>query len=100
MSKVINDYPEHKVCMMTGKRQIECDHCQEIDMEEEFPEVPDYELTAVFKAQFPSDCLINPNHRIRRNDKVGFVQLADNPTIPIKGVVCKWCIKDLPRARK
>lgn len=69
-------------------------------MEEEFPTVPDYEVTQVFKATFPSDCLISPNHKIRRNERVGFVQLADNPMIPVKGVVCKWCIKDLPRARR
>jgi len=98
--KIINDYSEDKFCLMTGKKQINCEHCQEIDMDEEFPPVPDYEVTSTFKAVFASDCLINPNHRIRRNDRIGFVQYAENPMVPVKGVVCKWCVKDLPRARK
>lgn len=100
MNNLINDYADGKVCLMTGEPQRTCAHCQEIDMEEEFPEVPDYEVTRVFKSMFASDCLVNPNHRIRRGDRVGFVQYADNPLRPVKGVVCKWCVKDLPRARK
>lgn len=98
--KIINDYQEGKICLYSGLKQIDCEHCQEIDLEEEFPEVPDYEVLVVFKSAFASDCLVNPNHRIRRGDRIGFVQLADNPMIPVKGVVCKWCVKDLPRARK
>lgn len=65
-------------------------------------EEPDYEYEIVgriFEAQYPGRCAIDPDHKVKRGDKVARAQRADNPLIPVPGVACKWCVKDYPRGR-
>lgn len=57
----------------------------------------DYEVTAVFEAQFPGHCAVNWDHRIKPGERVGRLQHSDNPMVPVRGVACKNCIRDLPR---
>jgi hypothetical protein len=60
----------------------------------------EYELIGRwFNAGFPSHCAIDWEHVIRRNDKVSRVQRADNPMLPVSGVVCTSCMKMLPKAK-
>lgn len=63
---------------------------------------PDFEYEIIgrtFEAQFPSHCAIDYDHKIKRGDRVGRVQRADNPMIPVPGVACKNCVKMYPRGR-
>ena len=59
-----------------------------------------FEILAIFDAQFPGKCIINRDHRIRYGESVARVQRADNPFLPVTGVVCYRCLKMIPRASK
>lgn len=59
----------------------------------------EYETIARFDAAYPGRCILNEDHKIRRGDKVSRVQMADNPMIPVSGVVCSVCTRTLPRAK-
>ncbi len=63
--------------------------------------IPDheYEIVAVFPTQFSGYCTLVDMHKIRKGDRVGKVRRADNPTIVLPGVACKYCILDYPRAK-
>ena len=89
-----------KECLYSGLPMATCSHCRGDDDLANSDDEEDYEITATFDAKFNSVCLINEDHRIRRGDKVAFVQHADNPMIPVRGVVCASCVKILPRARR
>lgn len=52
-----------------------------------------------FESQFSGRCAVDWNHRVKRGDIVAKVQRADNPFLPVAGVACGACTKDLPRAR-
>lgn len=59
----------------------------------------EYEILGkVFLSQFPGVCRVDPDHKIRRGDKVARVQYADNPMIPVTGVACSQCLILLPKA--
>lgn len=62
-------------------------------------ELPNFEVTNTFLSQFSGRCTINEDHLVRKGDKVGKVRKADNPMIPIRGVCCKACVFDFPRAK-
>lgn len=83
-------------CDFSGLPQRFCDHCTG----DEEPEEKDFEITAVFDAKFSGRCSIDDDHIIRRGDRVGFIQHADNPMLPIRGVACKACVISYPSAKK
>lgn len=64
--------------------------------------IPDheYEVSSTFLSQFSGICNLYEGHRIRKGDRIGKLQRADNPMIQLPGVACKWCITDYPRAKK
>lgn len=51
-----------------------------------------------FPSQYHGVCTLDPDHRIRRGDKVARVQRSDNPMLPISGVACNMCVRILPHA--
>ena len=60
----------------------------------------EYEIVGrLFESQFPGRCAVDWNHRVRKGDVVAHVQRADNPFLPVTGVACGACTKDLPRAK-
>jgi hypothetical protein len=60
----------------------------------------EYELIGRwFNAAFSGHCALDWEHIIRRNDKVSRVQRADNPMLPVVGVVCPACRILLPHAK-
>jgi hypothetical protein len=90
-----------KICLFTDLPMSRCPHCRgDDDLVYIVDETPDYEVVARFETQFKGTCIINHDHAFRRGDIVAKVQLADNPMIPVSGVVCKNCLKTLPRAKK
>lgn len=58
----------------------------------------DFEIVAVFEAQFHGFCAVDRAHVVKRGDRVSKVQHADNPMVPVAGVACKACTWALPRA--
>lgn len=58
----------------------------------------DFEVVAVFDAQFHGFCAVDRGHVVKRGDRVSKVQHADNPMVPVAGVACKACTWALPRA--
>lgn len=59
----------------------------------------EYEIVAMFRSQFSGWCTLVDVHKIRKNDLVGKLQRADNPTVSVPGVACPICCLDIPRAR-
>jgi hypothetical protein len=60
----------------------------------------EYELIGpVFRSSYPGWCTLDSNHRIRRDDRVSRVQRADNPMLPVTGVACSQCVRDLGHAK-
>lgn len=58
----------------------------------------DYKIKGdVFQSKFDSRCCIDSRHRIRRRDKIAFVELKDNPHITIEGPACSSCIEIMDR---
>lgn len=71
------------------------------DLEEEFEDSNEqYEMIAVFEAQFPGHCTLNWDHKIKVRDRVARVQHADNPMLPVPGVACTKCMRDLEFAKR
>lgn len=89
----------NETCDYSLLHRYECAHCMNVDDSDITPD-HDYEVTAIFAAQFASTCTLNESHRIRKGDRVGKLQYADNPYISIPGVACKYCTTDYPRAKK
>ena len=59
---------------------------------------PQYEITQTFYAKHPGRCLMDSGHRIKPDTLVGKVRRADNPFLVVSGVVCKNCMREIPRA--
>jgi hypothetical protein len=57
-----------------------------------------YSVTAVFPSQYKGFCKIDYAHRIKLGDMVGKLEKTDNPMLPVSGVACEKCVRDLPRA--
>jgi hypothetical protein len=57
-----------------------------------------YVVTAVFPSQYKGYCKINLSHRIKLGQMVGKLAHADNPFLPVSGVACEKCLRDLARA--
>lgn len=53
-----------------------------------------------FAGRFNGICAVDSEHRTRRGDMVSRVQRADNPMLPVTGVACKSCTKELPKAHR
>ncbi len=70
------------------------------DLDEEFDQPDEYEITALFEAQYPGHCAINWDHKIKPRDRVARIQHADNPMLPVRGLACKNCVHDLPFAAR
>lgn len=69
------------------------------DLDDEFEAEDEFEITAIFEAQFPGNCAINWDHRIKVRDKVARIQHADNPALPVRGLACTKCMRDLEFAK-
>lgn len=96
---VVNDLPMDKECLFSGLPMGTCAHCrgdEDLTINENDR---DYEVTAIFDSQYHGRCTINSDHRIRPKDRIGYVQHADNPMLPVRGVACQACIRDMPRAK-
>lgn len=88
-------------CEFSGLPQATCAHCTG-DVDEDFDITPEdeFEIVAVFEAQWSGHCTIDWDHpKIYRGDKVSKVQRTNNPFIPVTGVACKHCTKELPYAK-
>jgi len=59
----------------------------------------DYETLATFISQYSGVCTIDNNHTYKRGDRIAKVQSTRNPFVPVPGVACKHCTRELPRAR-
>lgn len=59
----------------------------------------EYEVVRTMYSQEAGRCCLNEEHRIRRGDKIGKLQHADNPFIPVSGWACKHCTSIYPKAR-
>lgn len=51
-----------------------------------------------FLAQYGGLCAIDPDHRVKRGDRVSRVHRTDNPMLVVSGVACSMCIKGMPHA--
>lgn len=60
----------------------------------------DFEVTETFLALYSGSCAIDNRHDVRRGSRVGRIRAIANPLIPIPGVACSSCVKELPRARR
>ena len=79
-------------CWLTDLPEHLCSHCKRDQ---------DYEVIGrVWKSQFSGDCTVDSRHHIRRGENVARVQYANNPMIPVPGVACSVCLRELPRARR
>lgn len=86
-------------CEFSGLPENTCSHCIGDDDLGNVNE-DDYErISKIFPAMFPGQCTIDPDHRIKRGDKVSRVQHADNPMLTVSGVACASCTILLPRAK-
>lgn len=90
-------------CDFSGLPRVFCSHCKEQVAAVEAAkaaqeEPPEFEVIAVFDAQFNGVCTIDREHKVKRGTRVGRVQRADNPMIPVQGVACASCVKLLNRA--
>lgn len=55
-----------------------------------------YEIVGrAFESQYSGRCTLDPDHKIKRGDRVARIQRKDNPMLPVSGVVCKNCVSDL-----
>lgn len=70
------------------------------DLDEEFEAVEPYEIVAVFDAQFPGHCNMNWEHKIKPGVRVARLQHANNPALPVPGVACTKCMRDLEFAAR
>jgi hypothetical protein len=52
----------------------------------------------IFPALYPGACTLDYEHPVKRGDKVGKIQYADNPMVPIPGVACKRCTAEIKLA--
>lgn len=75
-------------------------HLTDGDLEEEFESDAGYEIIAIFEAQFPGHCAINWDHKIKVRDRVARIQHADNPMLPVRGLACTKCMRDLEYAAR
>lgn len=99
---VVNDLPMDKECLFSGLPMGTCAHCRGDDLDDllaDDGDPDDYEVTAIFDSQYHGRCTINSDHRIRPKDRIGYVQHADNPMLPVRGVACQACIRDMRRAK-
>ena len=60
----------------------------------------DYEVIATVDAQFDGTCCIDRDHKIKRKDRIGKVQLIENPFVVITGFACRHCTAVFPRAKR
>lgn len=97
MKKLFGDDLPLTECEFSGLPQRFCSHCTGDTLEPE--EEEEFEITAVFDARFSGRCAVDPDHIVRKGDRVGFIQRADNPMLPKTGVACKACVRSLPNAR-
>lgn len=87
-------------CTVTGQPMSTCEHCLDPNFIVMEPEGPQYETTGGrFRSQFRGRCCVEPRHEIRKGDFVTRVRRADNPTILVRGVACKYCTLELPRGK-
>ncbi len=70
------------------------------DLDDEFESDTDYEIVAVFDAQYPGHCAIDWDHKIKVRDRVARIQHADNPALPVRGLACTKCMRDLEFAQR
>ena len=89
-------------CDFSGLPRIFCSHCKGT-IEEKPPtygndEPDEFEIIAVFDAQFNGTCTIDRDHKVKRGTRVSRIQRADNPMIPVAGVACASCTKMLNHA--
>lgn len=54
-----------------------------------------YIVVATFRAQFSGVCTVDDSHYYKTRDIVGKVERTDNPFIPVPGVCCNRCVRDL-----
>lgn len=55
-----------------------------------------YEIVGrTFESQFSGRCTLDPEHKIKRGQRVARVQRKDNPMLPVGGVACRLCIDEL-----
>jgi hypothetical protein len=53
-------------------------------------------VSQVFTAQYPGNCKVC-DARYKVGVKVGKLEREDNPFIPVTGVACPRCLRDIPR---
>lgn len=97
--KPIHELSLDRECEFSLLPEATCSHCTGHDDSDLLAD-SDYEITALFTAQFAGTCTIDSEHRIRRGDRIAKVQHADNPMLPVPGVACSACVLDLPRAKQ
>jgi len=59
----------------------------------------EYEVVHTMISKESGVCCLNDSHRIRRGDKIGKLQRADNPFIPVAGWACRHCTVIYPKSR-
>lgn len=67
--------------------------------EEEFESEDTFEIVAVFEAQYPGNCAVNWDHKIKVRDRVARIQYAANPALPVRGLACTKCMRDMQFAK-
>lgn len=63
-------------------------------------DIDDYETLGSFDAGWSGRCTIDPDHTIKRGDRVAKIQLKANPLLPVTGVACKHCTSHLKGYKK
>lgn len=48
-----------------------------------------------FESQYRGRCALDPDHAIKRGERVARVIRKDNPMLPVGGVVCKNCVSEI-----
>lgn len=98
----LSDLPMDKICLFSDLPMATCSHCRGDDLEDLTSdwEENDFEIVGrVFETAFRSVCRVNDEHTVRKGDKVARLRHGDNPMLPVSGVACAACTKELPRAR-
>ena len=55
-----------------------------------------YEIDGrIFEAQYRGVCTLDPEHKIKRGDRVARLIRKDNPMLTVGGVACKHCTEEI-----
>ena len=55
-----------------------------------------YEIEGrIFESQYRGRCTLDPEHPIKRGDRVARLLRKDNPMLTVPGVACKRCVEEI-----